>query len=174
MKKLGVNLLLITLLVAIFNLEVQAGQATIAGGTMVTVSVKSDWNSNQGGEPPLMVAAPVTDINGNVLIAAGAPVFTQSQTKRVRSVGRMGTLNTVFLGVQAVDGQNIALSGITNKEGRDRKGLVHGLTWPFFFFVMGPLALSLLAIKGKPVKLQAGEMFGMATIAGTRNIRIPD
>lgn len=127
----------------------------LGSGVPVFLKLSESWTTKSKLCPQFVVANNVTDSKGNILIYANTTVESNCEIKRAKGVGRGGLLKLNFVSTTAIDGQRVALYGKVEAEGDDRKGLVHGLTWPMFFLVLGPLALPLLAIKGKQAKLSA-------------------
>jgi len=91
------------------------------------------------------------DVDGRVIIKAGAPILVRVSTlKSAKFAGIKGKLTLEAISVEAVDGSEILLDGGYDRSGRGRKGMAIGLAllaWPFVF------------IKGKQAVLESGTVF---------------
>ncbi len=105
-------------------------------------------------------------VNGQTVIAAGAPMVLQisSITKR-KIAGRGGDVKVAAMSVTAVDGSEINLDGGYDKSAGNRIALAASLSalvlWPLIF------------IRGKEAVLDVGTVFD-ASVPGNTNIAVAD
>ena len=128
-------------------------QGILSSGTLVVVKPEKNWDSLEKNSPNFIVAYPIKDNNGNVVVNGGAPVELSADWRENKGVGKAGKVDLSFQSVRGVNGTLIPINGNYSDEGENKKGLAHGLTWGLFFTVLGPLSLPCLAIKGEPAEI---------------------
>jgi hypothetical protein len=90
-------------------------------------------------------------VNGQVLIAAGAPVIAKVDAVKHRNIaGVKGTMTVGAYETESVDGQAIQLSGGYHKDGKNRMALS---------ITLGVLFILPIFIPGKAAELPAGTVF---------------
>jgi hypothetical protein len=91
-------------------------------------------------------------VNGEVVIAKGAVSRGEViEAQPNRSFGRSGKLNFTIDVVQAINGENVRLRGVREREGENsygKAGVITILTGPFGVFV-----------RGKDVEVEAGTAY---------------
>ncbi len=139
---------------------------TLRAGTPIVVETSQTYNAknlSEGQTVNFRVKYNVV-VNKQTLVAAGA-LGNANITDIVRPgiFGRGGKMELQIQSVQAVDGQQILLSGTAMiSEGQHKKGLAWGLSAGFFvlgLFVFAPLILGAASgflVKGKPAETRAG------------------
>jgi hypothetical protein len=140
-------------------IQTSSGPVTLRSGTAVVVESSQTYyskNLTEGQTINVRVKYNVVT-NKKTAIAAGAlGTATVSEVKKPRGFGGGGRLEVQVQSVQAVDGQQILLSGIPNiTEGGNRKGLAWGLSIGLFLFTLVGGAIGFF-IKGKDAELKAG------------------
>ena len=129
-------------------------QGTLSAGTLIVVKPDKIWDSRENNAPSFVVACPIKDNSGNLVINAGAIVDLSADWIKNKGVGKPGKVEIQFQSVRDVNGSLIPINGYHSDEGGNRKGLAHGLTWGLFFSGLGPLSLPCLAIKGEPAEIR--------------------
>ncbi len=139
---------------------------TLRAGTPIVVETSQTYNAknlNEGQTVNFRVKYNVV-VSKQTLVAAGA-LGTANITDIVRPsvFGKPGKIELQIQSVQAVDGQQILLSGTAMiSEGQNKKGLAWGLSAGLFvlgLFVFAPLVLGGAAgflVKGKTAEVKAG------------------
>ena len=153
MKKNLSTILLVFVLILFSNGSLTA-QGTLTAGTMIVIKPEKNWNSRDKNPPNFIVAYPVKDNEGNVVINGGTPVELSADWKKNKGVGKPGSVDISFTSVRSVNGEMIPINGSYSEEGEAKKGKAHGLTWGLFFTVLGPFSLPCLAIKGEPAEIR--------------------
>jgi hypothetical protein len=145
---------------------VDGNTVTLRAGTPIVVETSQTYNAKnltEGQTVNFRVKYNVV-VSKQTLVAAGA-LGTANITDIVRPgvFGKGGKIELQIQSVQAVDGQQILLSGIAMvSEGQNKKGLAWGLSAGLFvlgLFVFAPLILGGAAgflVKGKPAEIKAG------------------
>ncbi len=104
-------------------------------------------------------------VNGNVLIAAGAPVIAKVDTLKKRQIaGVKGEMSIGAYETVSVDGQKIQLSGGYHKEGKSRMALS---------ITLGVLFILPIFIPGKAAELPTGTIFD-AYVDNNWNVELGD
>ncbi len=95
----------------------------LKSGTPVDVRVVEDVSpkKNKAGDRIMMVVNHPVSVDGVEVIRMGAPVWAEiTKSKKAGIAGQAGELMFSFKTVEAVDGQNVMLSGSQNREGDDK------------------------------------------------------
>lgn len=150
----SISNLIFTFFLILLTFKISIAQGTLTSGTMVVVKPEKNWSSRDKNPPNFIVAYPVKDNKGNVVINAGSPVELSADWKKNKGLGRPGNVDLNFTSVRAINGDMIPINGNFSDEGVAKKGKAHGLTWGLFFTVLGPLSLPCLAIKGEPAEIR--------------------
>ncbi len=135
------------------------GTLTLRAGTPIVVEASQTYNAKnltEGQTVNVRVKYNVI-VNKQTLVAAGA-LGTANIANLVKPgvFGKAGKIELQMQSVQAVDGQQILLSGNPMfAEGQNKKGLAWGLSIGLFILtIIGGIAG--LFIKGKPAEIKAG------------------
>jgi len=140
----------------LFQLQVaHAFSARLPSETRVYIETKQDLigKGDQVQEGQFVKAVVWRDVvvNGNVLIAAGAPVIAKVDALKKRQIaGVKGEMSIGAYETESVDGQKIQLSGGYHKEGRSRMALS---------ITLGVLFILPIFIPGKAAELPTGTIF---------------
>jgi hypothetical protein len=132
---------------------------TLRAGTLIVVEASQTYNAkylSQGQTVNVRVKYNII-VNKQTLVAAGAlGTANISDLTKPGSFGKAGRMELQMQSVQAVDGQQILLSGTPMiAEGQNKKGLAWGLSIGLFILTfIGGLAGFL--IKGKPAEIKSG------------------
>jgi hypothetical protein len=132
---------------------------TLRAGTLIVVEATQTYNAknlSEGQTVNVRVKYNVI-VNKQTLVAAGA-LGTANISDLVKPgvFGKAGRIELQMQSVQAVDGQQILLSGTPMiSEGQNKKGLAWGLSIGLFLLtIIGGIAG--IFIKGKPAEVKAG------------------
>ena len=133
---------------------------TLRAGTPVVVEAAQTYsgkNLSVGQNITVRVKFNVV-VNKNTLIAAGALGNANiSSIEKPKGFGRAGKMEIQVQSVQAVDGQQVLLSGIPiYAEGDHRKGLAWGVAIGVGLFTYGLGLLLGFAFKGRDAEFRAG------------------
>lgn len=134
----------------------QVYEATLSAGTPITAFFLKKVTSDDQLMVQAMLTQDVKDVKGNILIASGTLIETQT-LKTPASQGKGGTITVRFLFVTAVDGQKISLSGDCSVKGRNGTNLVQ---------------YNGQGIKGKPGEISEETPITNVIIAATYMIKI--
>jgi hypothetical protein len=132
---------------------------TLRSGTPIVVEASQTYNAknlSEGQTVNVRVKYNVV-VNKQTLVAAGAlGTANISDLTKPGAFGKPGRMELQMQSVQAVDGQQILLSGTPMvAEGQGKKGLAWGLSIGLFFLtIIG--GLTGLFIKGKAAEVKAG------------------
>ncbi|HUO67313.1 MAG TPA: hypothetical protein VMV37_07245 [Gammaproteobacteria bacterium] len=147
-----------------------AATLTIPSGTKLYGELEQQITSNEkefsvGQKVQGRVWRNVT-VNGQIVIAAGAPMVLQiSSITRRKIAGRGGDVKVAAMSVTAVDGSEINLDGGYDKSAGNRIALAASLSalvlWPLIF------------IRGKEAVLDVGTVFDASVPANT-NVGVAD
>lgn len=150
------------------NITVQLGDQsiTLRAGTPVVVEAIQTYDSKSlspGQSVNVRVKFNVVSKKQTLISAGALGTAIVSNVKKPGSFGKSGKLELQIQSVQAVDGQQILLSGIPLiLEGENRKGLAWGLSIGLFIFTIIGGAVGLL-IKGKDAEFRAGTTINSST-----------
>lgn len=157
-------------------IQTDNGAETLRSGTAVVIEAMQAYNAknlSEGQTVSVRVKYNVV-VNKKNVIAAGATgnaVITNVQ--RPGSFGKAGRLELQIQSVQAVDGQQIQVSGMNMiAEGQNKRGLAWGLSIGLFIFTIIGGAIGFL-IKGKDAQLKAGTTSN-TTVASDATIDIEE
>lgn len=132
---------------------------TLRAGTPIVVESSQTYNAKNLSEGQTVNVRVKYNVifNKQTLVAAGAlGTATISDLVKPGIFGKAGRIELQMQSVQAVDGQQILLSGIPmNAEGQNKKGLAWGLSIGLFFLTLVGGAVGFF-IKGKPAEIKAG------------------
>ncbi len=139
--------------------QTSSGPVTLRAGTAVVVESSQTYyskNLSEGQTINVRVKFNVV-VNKKIAIAAGAlGTATVSEVKKPKIFGGGGRLEVQVQSVQAVDGQQILLSGIPHiTEGGNRKALAWSLSIVLLILTIVGGAVGFF-IKGKDAELKAG------------------
>ncbi len=140
----------------LFQLQVAyASSVRLPSESRVYIETKQDLigKGDQVQEGQFVKAVVWRDVvvNGNVLIAAGAPVVAKVDTLKKRQIaGVKGEMSIGAYETVSVDGQKIQLSGGYHKEGKSRMALS---------ITLGVLFILPIFIPGKAAELPTGTIF---------------
>jgi hypothetical protein len=132
---------------------------TLRAGTPIVVEASQTYNAknlSEGQTVNVRVKYNVI-VNKQTLVAAGAlGTANISDLVKPGAFGKAGRMELQMQSVQAVDGQQILLSGTPMiAEGQNKKGLAWGLSIGLFLLtIIGGIAG--IFIKGKPAEVKAG------------------
>jgi hypothetical protein len=132
---------------------------TLRAGTSIVVEASQTYNAknlSEGQTVNVRVKYNVI-VNKQTLVAAGAlGTANISDLTKPGAFGKAGRMELQMQSVQAVDGQQILLSGTPMiAEGQNKKGLAWGLSIGLFLLtIIGGIAG--IFIKGKPAEVKAG------------------
>lgn len=121
----------------------------LAGGTVVALSLEKAVNSDmtEGSSVDLRVIRDVT-ANEKVVIKSGSMANgTITNVSSTGAVGKAGKVSIKLRSVQAVDGQQVFLSGSVDKQGDDKVVLT---------VVLGLICLPLFLLHGGDAVIPAG------------------
>ena len=132
-----------------------AASVQLPNETRVYIETKQDLigKGDQVQEGQFVKAVVWRDVvvNGNVLIAAGAPVIAKVDNLKKRQIaGVKGEMSVGAYETVSVDGQKIQLSGGYHKEGKSRMAMS---------ITLGVLFILPIFIPGKAAELPAGTIF---------------
>jgi len=121
----------------------------LSAGTVVALSIENSANSDAsiGSVVHFRVIRDVS-VNDKVVIKAGAVATgTISEVSSSGALGKGGKIAVKLNTVEAVDGQNVYLSGSLDKEGEDKVVLT---------VILGLICLPLLLLNGGDANIPAG------------------
>jgi hypothetical protein len=134
------------------NITLRAGTPVVVEATQ-TYSAK---NLSEGQTVNVRVKYNVTAEKQTVVAAGALGTATISDISKPGIFGKPGRMELQMQSVNAVDGQQILLSGVPlNAEGQNKKGLAWGLAIPLFLLTLVGGAIGFF-IKGKPAEIKAG------------------
>jgi hypothetical protein len=141
------------------NIITDDGIVTLRSGTPVVVEAMQGYNAknlSEGQTVNVRVKYNVV-VNKKTVVAAGAlGNATITDVQKPGIFGKAGRLELQIQSVQAVDGQQILVSGMNMiSEGQNRKALAWGLSIGLFIFTIIGGAIGFF-IKGKNAELRAG------------------
>ncbi len=143
-----------------YEIKVEDGTTlTLRAGTPIVVEATQTYNAknlSEGQTVNVRVKYNVV-VNKQTLVAAGA-LGTANISDLVKPgiFGKPGRIELQMQSVQAVDGQQILLSGMPMiAEGQNKKGLAWGLSIGLFLLTIIGGAVGFF-IKGKPAEVKAG------------------
>lgn len=149
---------------------------TLRSGTPIVVESSQTYNAKNLSEGQTVNVRVKYNVvaNKQTLVAAGAlGTATVSDLVKPGVFGKPGRIELQIQSVQAVDGQQILLSGIPmNAEGQNKKGLAWGLSIGLFLLTLIGGAVGFF-IKGKPAEIKAGTTSN-ASVASDAQIDITD
>lgn len=149
---------------------------TLRSGTPIVVESAQTYNSKNLSEGQTVNVRVKYNVvaNKQTLVAAGAlGTATISGIVKPGVFGKPGRIELQIQSVQAVDGQQILLSGIPmNAEGQNKKGLAWGLSIGLFILTLVGGAVGFF-IKGKPAEIKAGTTSN-ASVASDAQIDVAD
>jgi hypothetical protein len=132
---------------------------TLRAGTPIVVESSQTYNAKNLSEGQTVNVRVKYNVisNKQTLVAAGAlGTATISDLTKPGVFGKAGRIELQIQSVQAVDGQQILLSGIAmTAEGQNKKGLAWGLSIGLFLFTFIGGVIGLF-IKGKPAEIKSG------------------
>jgi hypothetical protein len=144
---------------------------TLRSGTPVVVEATQTYNSKNLSEGQTVNVRVKYNIifNKKTLIAAGAlGTATISDLSKPGSFGKAGRIELQMQSVQAVDGQQILLSGVPMiAEGQNKKGLAWGLAIGLFVLTIIGGAVGFF-IKGKPAEVKVGTTANTSVASDTQ------
>lgn len=143
----------------------------LKSGNQIIVTSMTDINSEINTQPNFIIASDIKDPNGNILIAQGTEVITETTLIKRKGVGKPGEIQIKFISTKSVDGQTILLNGTKNEIGVSNKGkaLGVGLGVGLGTFLLPMLAF--IAKKGEPAILKSGTIFSNITTIGEYQIK---
>jgi len=121
----------------------------LTAGTVVALSIENSANSDAsvGATVHFRVIRDVT-VNDKVVIKSGSiATGTISEVSSSGALGKGGKVAVKLNSVQAVDGQNVYLSGSLDKQGEDKVVLT---------VILGLICLPLLLLNGGDANIPAG------------------
>ncbi len=163
--------------IANYEIKTPSGATfTLRAGTPIVVEVAQTTNAknlSEGQTISIRVKYNVV-VNKQTLVAAGAlGTATITDINKPGVFGKAGRMELQVQSVQAVDGQQILLSGIPMvAEGQHKKGLAWGLSVPLFLLTIIGGGVGLF-IKGKPAEIKAGTTTN-TTVASDAQIQMND
>lgn len=129
----------------------------LQNGSPIFIRLLNTISSATKDEPNFVVNGDVKDGIGNILIADGTQVRTESTITTRKAIGRPGKIDIKFVSTTAVDGQFITLTGSKSYTAADKKGKVIGVAVGVGLLVVWPM-LAYLAKKGDDIEVPAGTM----------------
>lgn len=121
----------------------------LSAGTVVALSIENSTNSDAsvGSVVHFRVIRDVTAENKVVIKAGTIATGTVSDAASSGALGSAGKITVKLNSVQAIDGQNVYLSGSVDKEGENKVVLT---------VILGLICLPLLLINGGDANIPAG------------------
>jgi hypothetical protein len=158
------------------TIQTAGGAITLRSGTPVVVEAIQTYNSknlSEGQTVNVRVKYNVV-INKQTAIAAGAlGNATITDIQRPGIFGKPGRLELQIQSVQAVDGQQILLSGMNMiAEGQNKRGLAWGLSIGLFLLTIIGGAVGFF-IKGKSAELKSGTTSN-ASVASDAQVEVEE
>lgn len=152
------------------------GPVTLRAGTPVVVECIQTLNSTnltEGQTVNVRVKYNVV-VNKQTVISAGSQGnATITNVQKAGIFGKAGRMEAQIQSVQAVDGQQILVSGMNMiAEGQNKKGLAWGLSIGLFIFTFIGGAVGFF-IKGKPAELRSGTTAN-TSVASDAQIEVAD
>jgi hypothetical protein len=149
---------------------------TLRAGTPIVVEAAQTYNAknlSEGQTVNVRVKYNVV-VSKQTLVAAGAlGTANISDISKPGAFGKAGRIELQMQSVQAVDGQQILLSGVPmNAEGQNKKGLAWGLSIGLFLLtIIG--GITGLFIKGKNAEIKAGTTTN-TSVASDAQVDLPE
>jgi hypothetical protein len=135
-------------------------EVTLRAGTMVVVEIPQNYSSkNLSSGNTINIRAKFNVVVDKItVIAAGVSGFASvTDVKKAGMFGRAGRIELQVQSIQAVDGQQVPLSGIPlTLEGENRALLAWGLAIGLAIFTIGIGLVAGIFIKGKEAEAKAG------------------
>ncbi|MEM9721066.1 MAG: hypothetical protein AAGA10_17515 [Bacteroidota bacterium] len=141
------------------TIQTKDGEYTLRAGTQIVVEATQTYDSEalSAGQSVNVRVKYNVIVKKHTLIAAGAMGnATISSISKPKIFGKGGEMEVQIQNVQAVDGQQIPVTGIPMRlKGDNKAGLAWGLSIPLFLLTFIGGAVGFL-IKGKPAELRSG------------------
>lgn len=115
-----------------------------SSSTIPVKNVEKIESQNAKSVYEFVVSKDIKDPNGKILIAEGSPVVVDLQTKKTKAIGRSGEIIIKLKSVEAVDGQEIELTGDISIKPEDIQGKVLGISLGVGLLLFPPMLLYLL------------------------------
>jgi hypothetical protein len=142
------------------TIHTPSGDVTLRAGTPIVLEVAQKYSSqnlNVGQSVSIRAKYNVVIDKQSVIPAGAIGTAVVTDAKKQGIFGKGGKLELQVQSVQAVDGQQVQLSGIPILiEGDNKKGLAWGLSIGLGLFTYGLGFLIGFLIKGKPAEVRAG------------------
>jgi len=153
------------------TIMIDGKEYTLRAGTAIVFEAAQTYNAKNisVGQTVMVRVKYNIVVNKNTLISAGAlGAAIVSDIQKPKSFGRAGKMEIQLQTVQAVDGQQVQVSGIPMVyEGDDKKGMAWGIALGAGLFTSGVGLLAGFFIKGKNAEFRAGMSINASVASDT-------